>query len=160
MRKFFKRVIQSLASRARGLAYLAYNIWASRALKPIFCSKIGDYTITGLRRDQIHELDQLHRQLRNGRPLSYWRRALLKYKGSVLCGIVADQNGKLLGFHLSQFLKRDFKRGIVHLEFASLLPEARGKGLAGASRLHIYNITLPIVLKVSPLPSMQITWPP
>lgn len=123
----------------RGFAYLKNNLSKAEKMAPISRKQHGDYIFSGLQPSQVSELAILYRSICGDRPLNNWKKAMLKYRGSRLCGIIMDGNEKIIGFQLHSFSRGALPEGIIYLEFSGIAPQERGKGLAIALRKHTAN---------------------
>lgn len=131
-------VFQSIKNRLRILHLFMLNLWEARKIKAL-PSKVHDiYTFTGLPRNLVTEVDSLHRSLRKGRKLGFWKKTLLMLHGSALCGIILNAECELMGFQLHFFKNKDeLAQGILHIEYSCINPVARGQGLSSALRRHM-----------------------
>ena len=124
-------------ARSRGFKYLLRNLLATRGMSPLQEIEDQGYYVSGLNADQLPEFDELYALVRNNKPLNYWRKVLLKYRGDVLCIIVMNSDRKIIGFQLHSFLSNEIRQKIIHAEYGGLHPAYRGKGLTKVLRKHI-----------------------
>lgn len=130
-------LIETIKYEFSGLKFYLRNIAASRTFQPISEARFGDITISGLSKDRIGALEDLHQQLRDGRVVNYWRKAVLRRKGLAVCGIATNNSGRLLGFDYFYFREGEVEEGIIHEAFIGVVQESRGEGIATAMRKHV-----------------------
>lgn len=130
-------LINKIKHETEGLKFLCRNLLASRNIQPIPEANFGDFILRGLSHPHISKLDALHRLLRNGRAINCWRKMLLRMKGCSLCGVATEKNGELLGFNLYYFRPQEMEHGIIHEAFVGVIPQARGRGIATALKMHL-----------------------
>ncbi len=116
-------------ARGRGFRYLLRNLLATRGMSPFEEKEEQSYYLGGLKPDQIAEFDRLYALVRNNKPLNFWRKVLLKYRGDVLCGIMMHNGSIIVGFQLLSFLQAEIKKKIIHTEYCGVHPAFQGQGL-------------------------------
>lgn len=124
-------VVAWISGQIEGFRFLVRNLWASRGVGPIPTSSLDRFTIRGLRRDEMSAFREIHRALREGRELGFWRRVFYTLRGSTFV-IVAEDEGTLVGFAMFYFREAEARRRIVHAAFWSVRPEYRKNGIAAA----------------------------
>ena len=126
-------------ARGRGFKYLMRNLLATRGMSPLKEKEEQGYCLGGLKAEQIAEFNELYALVRNNKPLNFWRKVLLKYRGDVLCGIMMNKERKIIGFQLHSFLKKEIKQKIIHAEYSGVHPALQGQGLIRVLRRHTAN---------------------
>lgn len=127
---------KALTNRIDNLFWLIRIVWVARRMRDLPTEQFGEYTFSGLECKQIAELEKLHQLIRPGKVLGFWKKSLLKYRGKFLCSVATDNTGRLIGFQSHTFKHKELTQGIIHLEYSTLLPEVRGKGLSSSLRRH------------------------
>jgi RimJ/RimL family protein N-acetyltransferase len=92
----------------------------------------NNYTFMGLPNDRINELDELHRLIREGRGLNFWRKIFFRIQGRKVCGIAINAQDQLVGFTYYYFRESELVGMIIHEAFIGISPNERGKGIATA----------------------------
>lgn len=131
------KLLESANSRLLLIKYLLSNLRATRGMQKIPEYRHKDYTFDGLSTKMIPSVEKLHQSLRKGRPLGFWKKLLLKYRGRILCGVVLNDNGELIGFQLHTFKADEVEKGILHIEFSCIEPQERNKSIASSLRKHV-----------------------
>jgi|GEM_PF-2581725 len=122
-----------------GFLFLVRNIRASRTLYPMQDSAFSNYQFAGLSTHQVGEMDALHKLVREGRGLSFWRKTYFKHCGEKVCSVVLSEDGRMVGFNFYYFRKFEVNEGIIHEAFLGISPQERGKGLATALQTYTIN---------------------
>lgn len=130
------KLFNKLKHEFEGLKFLYRNMQASHSIHPIPEVQLGGYSLCGLPQKYVGIMDELHRALRDNRPINFWRKLLLKHRGQAICGI-AINNGALLGFCLYYFREDELSSHIIHEAFIGVEPNSRNKGIATSLRYHM-----------------------
>lgn len=131
-------LIKKIRYEWEGFRFLVRNIRASRTLHPMQDSTFSNYQFTGLSTHQIDEMDALHKLVREGRELSFWRKTYFKQCGEKVCSVAFNEDGQMVGFNFYYFRESEVNEGIIHEAFLGISPQERGKVLATA--LQAYTI--------------------
>lgn len=125
-------IFSKLLYEFEGFKFFIRNIKGARPLSAMQDTSYQNYQLTGLTRDCVEEVDKLHKSVRNGRGLNFWRKLFLKYYGHKVCGIAINEKLQLVGFVYSYFRKEEIKHNIIHAAFIGVSPDERGKGVGTA----------------------------
>lgn len=125
-------IIKKIKYEFDGFLFLIRNNKATRPLAPMQKTDFNNYKFIGLPRDRINELDELHRLVRDGRGLNFWRKSFYKNQGAKVCGVVLNDNDQLVGFNYYYFRENELGDNIIHEAFLGISPNERGKGIATA----------------------------
>ncbi len=123
-------------ARGRGFKYLLRSLLATRGMSPIEEKEEQGYYLGGLKPEQIAEFNKLYTLVRNHKPLNFWRKVLLKYRGDVLCGVIMNSDRIIIGFQLHSFKKNEIRQKIIHAEYSGVHPALQGQGLNRVLRKH------------------------
>lgn len=124
--------LEKIIHEFEGFKFLVRNLNASQRLKTLQSSSYNNYLLTGLTKNRINDLNQLHQAIRDGRKLNYWRKLLYRYRGNRLCAVAINQVNQLVGFIYFYFREDEIAKNIIHEAFVGVKPEERGQGIATA----------------------------
>ncbi len=127
-----KTLLDKIKYEFEGLKFLIRNLKASHHLSSMQTTAYNNYLLTGLTKNRINELDQLHRTVRDGRGLNFWRKLFYRYRGTSVCGTVINKKNQLVGFNYYYFRNNESEEKIIHEAFLGIAPQERGKGIATA----------------------------
>jgi RimJ/RimL family protein N-acetyltransferase len=127
-----KSLLGKIAYELEGLSFLIRNLRASRPLSAMQAEAFKDFQFSGLPKDRVNEMDELHKLVREGRGLNFWRKTYLKQSGQKVCCIATNSKGKLVGFNYYYFRESEVDDGIIHDAYLGISPEEWGQGLATA----------------------------
>lgn len=127
-----KPLLSKIIYEMQGFSFLLRNLHASRGLTAMQNASYQDFLLTGLMKPHVDDMDRLHKLVREGRGLNIWRKTYLKHRGSKVCAVAFNQQGKLVGFNYYYFRESEAKDAIIHDAFLGISPEEWGKGLATA----------------------------
>jgi ribosomal protein S18 acetylase RimI-like enzyme len=124
-----KSFINKIFYEFQGLCFLIRNLYASRNLLSMRELSFSNYRLTGLPKSRLNELDTLHKLVREGRELSFWRKTYYKLCGKKVCSILINKENKMVGFNIFYFRDFEIKNGIIHNAFIGVTPIESHKGL-------------------------------
>ena len=133
-----KKLLRPVVRNIRGFRFFIRSMQATKQMTEIPLTYYGKFILTGLSTHKISELDNLFRSIRNGPPLPFWKKALFKYRGTKLCGVILDRKKNLVGFQLHSYINYEMlKKNILYLEFSATAPDQRNQGLASKLKKHM-----------------------
>lgn len=127
-----KSILDKIIYEIQGFSFLRRNLRATRALTAMQKDAYHDYRFTGLTKADVAEMDNLHKLVREGRGLNFWRKTYLKRHGEKVCAVAYNQDDLLVGFNYYYFRESEVKDAIIHDAYLGITPNEWGKGLATA----------------------------
>jgi RimJ/RimL family protein N-acetyltransferase len=132
-------MIKSIKYEFEGFKFYLRNMAASRRLGTMRTSKYEEFLLSGLTKDLIPQMDGLHRLLRDGRSINFWRKSILRRKGPAVCCAAIDGENVLIGFDYYYFREEEVSLDIIHEAFIGISPDQQSKGIATALRNHMVS---------------------
>ena len=124
-----KKSWEKLAWEFRGLKFLIRNLWYSRRLKDIPATTRGELSIRGMNASELPAVDQLQRQLRDGKGCNKWRRILYRIRGCRQVVVAVDGEQEVIGFQMFYFRADESKQQVIHSAFTGVQPLHQGHGI-------------------------------
>ncbi len=131
-------IFSKLLYEFEGFKFFIRNIKGARPLSAMQDTSYQNYQLTGLTRDCVEEVDKLHKSVRNGRGLNFWRKLFMRLSGSKVCSVAINKRGQLVGFNYYYFRENEVNKGIIHDAYLGISPNERGKGIGTA--LQAYSV--------------------
>tara|TARA_B100000941_G_scaffold154280_1_gene109342 strand:+ start:760 stop:1311 length:552 start_codon:yes stop_codon:yes gene_type:complete len=123
-------ILKRFFSEIEGFKFLIRNIRNVEKLPKIDSKIIGDFRIESCQKSDFNHISKLHKLLRDGRDLNFWRKILYKSKGKKLMFLIKDTNKKIIGFQMFYFKDDEIKNKIIHEAFIGVKSEFRGNNLS------------------------------
>lgn len=129
------RLLRKLAWEIAGLKFLLRNLWYSRLLADIPNAEYEHVLIRGMRAAELPVVDELQRQLRNGKGCNWWRRLLYRVRGRRLIAVALDLEDRVLGFQMFYFRPIECSEGVIHSAFTGVMSAHQGRGIGTRIRV-------------------------
>ena len=122
-------LLKSILWHYKGWLFYRHNCRFARSLKPIRKVQFKDLKIRAIHTDDLPAVLALHKQLREGKEMGYWRKRLYQRYGERLLFVVEKQKGELIAFSMYYFKPELNYPDDVHLAYIGMLKGFRGQKL-------------------------------
>ncbi len=127
-------ILKRFFSEIEGFKFLIRNIKNVEKLPELNSKIIGEFCIESCQKSDFNHVSKLHKLLRDGRGLNFWRKVLYKSKGKKLMFLIKDINKKIIGFQMFYFKEDEIENKIIHEAFIGIKREFRGNNLSAELR--------------------------
>jgi len=128
--------MNKIAWEVEGLKFLIRNMYGAKKLTRLNLVKRNELTISGLRPNDLFNFISIHKNLRAGIGLNFWRVILYYFWGDRFVVIVKNSDKEIVAFQMLYFCQKEIYENIIHEAFIGVTKPYRNIGLATQIRLY------------------------